>query len=79
MEMTARNGYSRVKCVLAHMLQQLYISCGCVPFFETLRPNDSNICTPAHVYSCVYKGYQTVISSESREVRKATVSVIRHI
>jgi len=74
--MTTKNGYNRVKCVLAQMLQQLYISCGCVPFFHTLRPNESNICTPAHIYSCVYKGYHTVISSKIGGEKKAMVSVV---
>lgn len=67
--MTDPKQYSASKCAHAQMLEILQIQCGCVPFYDTLQPNDTDICTPQHV-PCVYGaflGSVTVTASKNGE------------
>lgn len=52
--MTHVNKYSVSKCTFAKMLEVLSVGCGCVPFDDTMYPNDTNVCFPHHLYACFY-------------------------
>ena len=71
--MTDVNQYSVAKCELAQLLETLSISCGCVPHYDVLQPNDSSICTPAHFYACYSGAFQSEVkiqdsNGESKEL-----------
>lgn len=51
--MTDPGNYSVSKCTLTKVLEILSTTCGCVPYMNTMSPNDSSVCTPAHNYVCI--------------------------
>lgn len=59
--MTNPQDYSVEKCTFAQMIEALSVRCGCVAHYHTLKPNDTTICTPAHLYACYYGAYQSSV------------------
>lgn len=51
--MTAPGQYHISRCYNVELLQDMATFCGCVPLFDTIRPNDSVICTPTHLQICL--------------------------
>lgn len=46
------------KCLFAKMLKELEEKCGCIGHWDTMEPDDEDICTPAHLYNCAFWGFQ---------------------
>lgn len=69
--------YSISKCLVAQLIKVMAISCGCVPHYDTMQPNDTSICTPAHIYACYDKGFVGAMAlpvPDDHQQRKPLVS-----
>lgn len=74
--MTDPTRYSVEKCAFAKMLETMSTTCGCVVHYDTLHPNDTSICTPAHLYICFHGAVESnvkvpVSHGESKDIVRA--------
>lgn len=68
--MTDPNHYSINRCTVAQMLEILSIWCGCVPVYDTMQPNDTNVCTPHHIYACYHGSFQGGVKIPVRDEKQ---------
>jgi hypothetical protein len=64
-EMTQPGQYNTGECEGTQLYELIYQTCGCVLYQEALRPqNDTDICTPAHMYACINSAFSNTQVTE---------------